>query len=244
MNWELKKFYDSYAPDNADFYLAKTTLRELIVYADDNGVTFVGNKTIAESVCLTPRTVSRHIKVLTDMKIVSTLKKGGKTTSVRKVSLIGHREDIEETQRGNGEEVEETTVGHREDTQMSNEEKLKEKVRKEKSSDAPLRSTPNPESPLLVWFDEDLWGWYRKSVNEVLAKLKEPPRTPKKADAKKKFNVLIKAMKKKYKNATEEDFSEAIETLCNEELKLKYPRNLNKILDIDMIADMLEDLDD
>lgn len=97
---------------------------------------------------------------------------------------------------------------------------------------------------LLQWFDDELWGFYRKAVNDKLAKIKEPPRTQRKNEAKKRFTALIKEVQKEYKEAEAEDISQVITEICNRELMAKFPKNLSKILYIDSVKDIVEDSND
>jgi len=113
MNWELKEYYDKYSPVNTDFYIARPTLKEIICFCDDNFTTFVGNGTIARNTNQSERTVSRHIKILEDMKIITTRRRGGNITAIRTVNII---EDMDKTRDRHEIDISKTQDRHLCDT--------------------------------------------------------------------------------------------------------------------------------
>jgi len=137
MNWEIKNYYDEYSSSNPDFYIARQTLREIVLYCDNGGVTFVSNSTIANNTKQSMRTISRHIKILEDIGIIETIKKGGTSTAIRRVKI-----DIDMTSKCQADDKQVPKDRHGIDKQVpsmvSNEEKvIEEKVIEEKVIEEP-----------------------------------------------------------------------------------------------------------
>ena len=201
MNWEIKNYYDEYSSSNPDFYIARQTLREIVLYCDNGGVTFVSNSTIANNTKQSMRTISRHIKILEDIGIIETIKKGGTSTAIRRVKI-----DIDMTSKCQADDKQVPKDRHSIDKQVppmvSNEEKLEEKVIEEPNATANAsakdkNSSAKEKEDEIDMFFEDIWKTYTLDfINK-----KSGRKDNSKADARKNFKKVIKH---KFKNIDKE----------------------------------------
>lgn len=207
MNWEIKEYYDEYSSDNPNFYIARQTLKELILYCDDKGITFVGNNTIAKNTKQSERTVSRHIKTLEELGIVETVKKGGTTTAIRKVkvdidkTLVGHKVDIDKTQGRQASDKQVTQARHCIDKQVtskvSNEDKI---IREEEEEYAPScdgtlfcsinNIKENEEQPNYNKHFNIAWNLHSDALRQLKTKYGKKRRNSNKEECRARFNKL------------------------------------------------------
>lgn len=199
MNWEIKNYYDEYSSSNPDFYIARQTLREIVLYCDNGGVTFVSNSTIANNTKQSMRTISRHIKILEDIGIIETIKKGGTSTAIRRVKI-----DIDMTSKCQADAKQVPKDRHGIDMQVtsmvSNEEKvIEEKVIEEPNATQQVATLKQKKTKILNDEQNESFEYIWKNY-ELETLVKEVGRNAEsKTDVKKIYTKLVIDNKINYK---------------------------------------------
>ena len=199
MNWEIKNYYDEYSSSNPDFYIARQTLREIVLYCDNGGVTFVSNSTIANNTKQSMRTISRHIKILEDIGIIETIKKGGTSTAIRRVKI-----DIDMTSKCQADDKQVPKDRHSIDKQVpsmvSNEEKvIEEKVIEEPNATQQVATLKQKKTKILNDEQNESFEYIWKNY-ELETLVKEVGRNAEsKTDVKKIYTKLVIDNKINYK---------------------------------------------
>lgn len=199
MNWEIKNYYDEYSSSNPDFYIARQTLREIVLYCDNGGVTFVSNSTIANNTKQSMRTISRHIKILEDIGIIETIKKGGTSTAIRRVKI-----DIDMTSKCQADDKQVPKDRHGIDMQVtsmvSNEEKvIEEKVIEEPNATQQVATLKQKKTKILNDEQNESFEYIWKNY-ELETLVKEVGRNAEsKTDVKKIYTKLVIDNKINYK---------------------------------------------
>ena len=199
MNWEIKNYYDEYSSSNPDFYIARQTLREIVLYCDNGGVTFVSNSTIANNTKQSMRTISRHIKILEDIGIIETIKKGGTSTAIRRVKI-----DIDMTSKCQADDKQVPKDRHGIDKQVpsmvSNEEKvIEEKVIEEPNATQQVATLKQKKTKILNEKQNESFEYIWKNY-ELETLVKEVGRNAEsKTDVKKIYTKLVIDNKINYK---------------------------------------------
>jgi len=199
MNWEIKNYYDEYSSSNPDFYIARQTLREIVLYCDNGGVTFVSNSTIANNTKQSMRTISRHIKILEDIGIIETIKKGGTSTAIRRVKI-----DIDMTSKCQADDKQVPKDRHGIDKQVpsmvSNEEKvIEEKVIEEPNATQQVATLKQKKTKILNDEQNESFEYIWKNY-ELETLVKEVGRNAEsKTDVKKIYTKLVIDNKINYK---------------------------------------------
>jgi hypothetical protein len=139
MNWELKEISNDFSfkdpLKNKNFRMAKAVLGELISFADSNGVTYIGIRTISNNLGKSTKTVNNHLKILEDLKIVKNLNITGSfgKSSYRQISFNVVEDAVINV-------VEDVVINVVEDVVMGNTKEKISKVKDKEETNASLRS--------------------------------------------------------------------------------------------------------